>query len=51
MDDFESLVKSMLGEADACTECGCELVIDRTFLKECFNCNSVLMKELVREEQ
>jgi len=51
MDDFETLVRSMLGETNVCTECGCELVIDKTFLKECFNCNAVLMKKLIREEQ
>lgn len=38
------VLKGMLQGCGICPECGCNLIIKKTFFDECFNCNNLVWK-------
>jgi len=50
MDGLESLMKQMLAGCEVCAVCGCDLIINKTFYKQCFSCDAILWKDYKKEE-
>ena len=47
MDTLEELFRSIEG---VCPECGCTLLMERTFYKECYYCGKAIWKNFIKEE-
>ena len=50
MDEIDIMIRGMLKGCKSCPDCGCELIINKTFFEECFNCGTELWRPILKQE-